>query len=116
MGDNQDTIFGKIIRREIPADIVYETERVLAFKDINPQAPIHVLIIPKKGIRDTSDVEDGDRDLMGELFLAARDIVKKLDIKSGYRLVVNNGSQAGQAVFHVHMHLLAGRDFSWPPG
>ena len=117
MTDNQeDTIFAKIIRREIPADIVYETDRVLAFNDISPQAPIHILIIPKKAMRDVSSVKDADAEIVGELFLAARDLVQKLGIKGGYRLVVNNGPQAGQAVFHLHMHLLAGRDFTWPPG
>lgn len=112
-----DTIFTKIINREIPAKIVYETESVLAFRDINPQAPTHILIIPKKAIRDVSAAEPEDKALLGELLLAAADIATKEGLKEdGYRLVINNGVNAGQSVFHLHVHLLSGRSFAWPPG
>ncbi len=112
-----DTIFGKIIRREIPATIVYETETVLAFKDIYPKAPTHILIIPKKHIPNTSAVRVEDREVLGELFLAASQIAHETGVdKTGYRLVVNNGRDAGQAVDHLHMHLLGGREMEWPPG
>jgi histidine triad (HIT) family protein len=112
-----DTIFGKIIRREIPATIVYETETVLAFKDIYPQAPTHILIIPKKSISSVSAAKEQDRDVLGELLLAAAKIAEQVGVsKSGYRLVVNNGRDAGQAVDHLHVHLLGGRELQWPPG
>jgi histidine triad (HIT) family protein len=117
MSANTETIFSKIIRKEIPADIVYENEKVLAFKDINPQAPVHILIIPKKHLRDVSQAGTQDRELLGELFLAAGELSRQLELQEGgYRLVINNGSAAGQTVFHLHMHLLAGRNFGWPPG
>jgi histidine triad (HIT) family protein len=112
---NTDTIFSKIIRREIPADIVYETEDVLAFRDIQPQAPVHILIIPKKPLVDLSAATSEDRALLGELMLAAGVIAQQQKLSS-YRIVQNNGSSAGQSVFHLHFHLLAGRQFSWPPG
>ena len=114
---SEETIFSKIIRKEIPADIVFESERVLAFRDINPQAPTHVLVIPKKFIRDMAGAADDDRELLGELLLAARHVASGLGLEEGgYRLVVNNGAAAGQTVFHLHVHLLGGRPFSWPPG
>lgn len=113
MGD--ETIFSKIIRREIPAKIVFENDDVLAFNDINPQAPTHILIIPKKPIKDVASSKDGDSDLLGKLLLAARDIAKEFGLSS-YRIVTNNGADAGQSVFHLHLHLLGGRQFSWPPG
>ncbi|MBM3357740.1 MAG: histidine triad nucleotide-binding protein [Betaproteobacteria bacterium] len=110
------TIFGKIIRREIPADIVYEDEQCLAFRDINPQAPTHVLIIPRKEISTLGDAGVGDRDLLGHLVLAAAKIACQLGVEKAFRLVINNGAEAGQSVFHLHLHLLAGRPFRWPPG
>ena len=117
MTDSEDTIFSKIIRKEIPADIVFESETLLAFKDINPQAPVHILIIPKKVMRDVSAAEDQDAALLGELLLCARDIAREQNLEEGgYRLVINTGAKAGQTVFHLHLHLLAGRDFDWPPG
>lgn len=113
----KETIFSKIIAREIPAKIVYETETVLAFEDVNPQAPTHVLLIPKRPIENVSAAQDTDAVQLGELLLAARDVARLLGVvESGYRLVVNNGSGAGQTVFHLHVHLLAGRQFQWPPG
>lgn len=110
------TIFGKIIRREIPADIVYEDDRCLAFRDINPQAPTHVLIVPKKEIPCLSDAKADDEALLGHLLLAANEIARQLGVADAFRLVVNNGAEVGQSVFHLHLHVLAGRRFRWPPG
>ena len=112
-----DDLFLKIIAREIPADIVFETNDVLAFRDLNPQAPLHVLIIPKKHIRTINDIRPEDSELFGKLFLAAREIAMEQGIaEDGYRVVMNCNAAAGQTVFHVHLHLLGGRGFSWPPG
>ena len=117
MQSGGDTIFGKIIRREIPADIVYEDQDVLAFKDITPQAPTHLLVVPKKPLKDLSAAEDSDQAVLGSLLLAVGKIAKKLNLESsGYRVVINNGAGAGQAVFHLHLHILAQRKFTWPPG
>lgn len=110
-----DTIFGKIIRREIPADIVYEDNDTLAFRDVNPQAPTHILVIPKKPIPKLSDATDDDQALLGHLLLVANRIARDEDLDS-FRLVVNNGAGASQTVFHLHVHILGGRGFSWPPG
>lgn len=110
------TIFTKIINREIPAEIVYEDEFCLAFKDINPQAPVHLLIIPKKEIATINDIEAADRELVGHLFLAAGKIAKEMGFdEDGYRTVMNCNEQAGQTVFHIHLHLLAGKPLGWPP-
>jgi histidine triad (HIT) family protein len=112
-----DTIFGKIVRREIPADIVYETDDVLAFRDLNPQAPVHVLFIPKRAIATLNDVVAADAQLLGKLLLAAADYAKREGFdKDGYRTVVNCNEHGGQTVFHLHVHLLAGRRMTWPPG
>ena len=111
-----DTIFQKIIDKELPADIVYEDDSCLAFKDINPVAPVHILIIPKKKIEKISDSNQEDKELLGHLFLVAGDIAKDLGIEEAFRLVVNNGAGAQQTVFHLHIHLIAGREFQWPPG
>ena len=111
-----ETIFDKIIRKEIPADIVYEDELCLAFKDVNPQAPIHILIIPKKAIVKVADAKNDDQNVLGHMMLMAGKIAEDLGVKDAFRLVVNNGEEAGQTVFHLHIHLLAGRSFSWPPG
>ena len=112
------TIFSKIIKKEIPADIVFESDTVLAFKDINPQAPVHILIIPKIEIPKVSDIKGEEHaKLLGELFDAANKIAKEMNIdEDGFRLVFNNGSNAGQEVYHLHMHLLGGRRMKWPPG
>lgn len=111
-----DTIFGKIIRREVPADIVYEDDLVMAFKDIAPQAPIHILVVPKKSIPEIAAVESEDRDLLGHLLLTAKQIAEQEGLEGGYRLVINNGPEAGQSVDHLHLHLLGGRPMQWPPG
>ena len=111
-----DTLFTKIINREIPADIVYEDDLCLAFKDINPQAPLHILVIPKKPITMISNATNDDKNLLGHLFLKAGDIAKDQGYGEAYRLVVNNGEDAGQTVFHLHIHIIAGRSLKWPPG
>ena len=110
------TLFEKIIAREIPAAIVYEDDLVLAIRDINPQAPVHVLIFPKKVIPRIGEAKAGDRELLGQLLLKAAEVAKKLDLKSGYRLVINNGADGGETVPHLHVHILGGRHMAWPPG
>lgn len=110
------TLFEKIINREIPADIVYEDELSLAFKDINPQAPIHILIIPKKPIEKLSDANIEDQGLLGHLMLVAGNIAEQLNLDNTFRIIINNGAGAGQSVFHLHLHLMSGRPLSWPPG
>lgn len=110
-------IFCKIAAGDIPSEIVHEDERVVAFRDTNPQAPTHVLVIPRKHIPTINDLADADADDVGRLFLAAAEIAKQEGIdQSGYRLTVNCMEGAGQSVFHVHLHLLGGRPFGWPPG
>jgi histidine triad (HIT) family protein len=112
-----DCLFCKIREGEIPADIVFENDDVLAFNDVNPQAPVHLLIIPKQHISTVNDVTDEDQVLMGKLFSAAKTIAEQKGVSDeGYRLVVNCNEKAGQTVFHIHMHLLAGRAMTWPPG
>ena len=111
-----NTIFGKIIRREIPADIVYEDDLAIAFKDITPQAPTHILVIPKKPIARIENVTDDDQLLMGHLLLTAHKIAKESGLNNGYRLVINNGADGGQTVEHLHLHILGGRQMIWPPG
>ncbi len=113
----QDCIFCKIVNKEIPADVVYEDEDVLAFKDINPQAPFHILLIPKKHIPTFFDMEDGDEQILGRLHKAAVQVARDFGLtESGFRLVSNCREGAGQVVFHIHYHLLAGRELKWPPG
>ncbi|WP_258240394.1 histidine triad nucleotide-binding protein [Pseudidiomarina homiensis] len=110
------TIFDKIISREIDADIVYEDDSALAFKDINPQAPVHLLIIPKKPIATINDIADDDRELVGHLFVVARKIAQQHGFaKDGYRVVMNCNEDGGQSVYHIHLHLLAGQTLGWPP-
>ena len=112
-----DTIFGKIIRREIPAQIVHEDDDVIAFRDVNPQAPVHVLFIPKRAIATLNDLGDEDGALVGKLFLAAARWAKAQGFaEDGYRCVINCNRDGGQTVFHLHLHLLAGRALQWPPG
>lgn len=112
-----DTLFGKIIRREIPADIVFEDDDVLAFRDVNPQAPVHVLFIPKKPFATLNDLGADDAALIGRLFLAATSWAKANGLADdGYRVVMNCNKHGGQTVFHIHLHLLAGRQMLWPPG
>jgi len=111
------TIFEKIARREIPAAIVHEEEDFFAFKDVNPQAPVHVLIVPKRVIPGISGSQPGDAELLGRMLIASKEIAKKLGVsESGYRLVINHGSDAGESVPHLHVHLLGGRTMAWPPG
>lgn len=110
------TLFSRIIAREIPADIVYEDDRCLAFRDINPQAPTHVLLIPKQEIPKLADAVEGDQAMLGHLMLAAGKVARQLGVGDAFRLVVNNGADAGQTVFHLHLHILAGRSMHWPPG
>ena len=110
------TLFSKIIDREIPANIVYEDDLCLAFRDINPQAPMHILIIPKKPIPMLVEADAGDQAILGHLLLKAGEIAKQEGYGEAFRLVVNNGAKAGQTVFHLHVHILGGRGFSWPPG
>ncbi len=111
-----ETLFTKIINREIPANIVYEDEQCLAFRDINPQAPMHILIIPKKPIPMLVNADAADQAVLGHLLLKAGEIAQQEGYGDAFRLVVNNGAKAGQTVFHLHVHILGGRGFSWPPG
>jgi histidine triad (HIT) family protein len=112
-----ETIFAKIIRREIPADIVYEDDDVLAFRDLNPQAPVHVLFIPKRAIATLNDAQPEDALLLGKLLLTAAAYARSIGVaEDGYRTVVNCNLHGGQTVFHIHVHLLAGRAMHWPPG
>jgi len=110
-----DTIFGRIIRREIPADILYEDDSALAFRDVNPQAPVHFLVIPRKAIAKLSDADRDDAELLGHLLLVANSVAKEQGLED-FRLNINNGAGASQTVFHLHIHVLGGRTFSWPPG
>ncbi len=113
----QDCLFCKILRREIPANIIYEDDSVIAFDDVNPQAPHHKLIIPRKHIATLNDMSHEDRVLTGHLFYTAQLLAKQLGVADvGYRVVMNCNKGAGQAVYHIHLHLLAGRNLSWPPG
>jgi histidine triad (HIT) family protein len=110
-------VFCRIIEKKIPATIIHEDDLSLAFQDLNPQAPVHVLIVPKKHIADIHSIAAVDRELVGHLFLVAKNIAMRHGLdKKGYRMVINNGKDAGQTVFHLHLHLLSGRLFSWPPG
>ena len=110
------TIFEKIIARQIPAEIIWEDDDAVAFRDVNPQAPVHVLIVPKRVVPRLADATDNDRALLGKLLLVARDIAQKLDLSSGYRVVINSGPDAGESVPHLHVHLLGKRALAWPPG
>ncbi len=111
-----ETLFTKIIEREIPADIVYEDEQCLAFRDINPKAPMHILVIPKKVIPKLVDAVHEDDALLGHLMIVAAKVASDQGYSDAFRLVVNNGAAVGQSVFHLHLHILGGRDFMWPPG
>lgn len=113
---SEKTIFAKVIDRELPADIVYEDDRCLAFRDINPAAPTHILVIPKKAIDRIENLDESDEALVGHLVYIASRLAKSEGLEGGYRLVFNNGADAGQSVFHIHLHLLGGRGLAWPPG
>ena len=110
------TIFKRIIDGELPAQIVYEDDRVLAFQDVNPQAPTHILVIPRREIASLDEAAEADADLLGHLLLVAARIAKDSGLETGYRTVINTGDQAGQTVPHLHVHLLGGRRLDWPPG
>ena len=112
-----ETIFSRIIRREIPADIVYEDDHVLGFRDVNPQAPVHVLFVPREAIPTLNDLKPAQAELIGNLVLAAAAFAKREGFaEAGYRTVINCNGDGGQSVFHIHLHLLAGRRLAWPPG
>tara|TARA_B000000437_G_C11476257_1_gene236848 strand:+ start:171 stop:512 length:342 start_codon:yes stop_codon:yes gene_type:complete len=111
------TIFSKIINKEIHADILFENDKILAFRDISPQAPVHFLVIPKKEIKTINDINEEDKSLIGELFIAAKEIAKKEGIsEKGYRTIFNCNEHGGQTVYHIHLHVLGGRQLEWPPG
>ena len=113
---SNDCLFCKIIAGDIPADKVYEDEHVLAFHDINPAAPVHILIIPKKHLTTVAHADESDGALLGKLLLAANTITKQNDLDEGFRYVINTGDLGGQTVFHLHLHILSGRRLDWPPG
>ena len=113
----RDCIFCKIVSKEIKSDIVYEDDKIMVFKDINPQAPVHHLVIPKNHIASLSECSDEKKEIIGELLLKAKEIAAGIpELEGGFRIVINDGKDAGQAVFHIHAHLLGGRRMSWPPG
>ncbi|MCM0594190.1 MAG: histidine triad nucleotide-binding protein [Gloeotrichia echinulata DEX184] len=116
MSETTETIFSKIIRREIPADIVYEDDLALAFKDVNPQAPVHILVIPKQPIAKLADAEPQDHALLGHLLLTVKRVAEQAGLENGYRVVINTGADGGQTVYHLHLHILGGRPLAWPPG
>jgi histidine triad (HIT) family protein len=111
-----ETIFSKIIRKEIPAEIVYEDDLALAFRDVQPQAPVHILIIPKKPIESIATATTEDTALLGHLLLIVKRVATQEGLENGYRVVINTGEDGGQTVFHLHLHLLGKRSMSWPPG
>lgn len=113
---SEKTLFTKIIDREIPATIVYEDEHCIAIEDINPQAPVHLLVIPKKEICRIGEADQEDQSLLGHLLLVAGEVARKAGADKGFRLVINNGKAGGESVPHLHIHLLAGRNMNWPPG
>jgi histidine triad (HIT) family protein len=117
MSADSNCIFCRIIDKKIPATIIHEDDYSIAFEDLNPQAPVHVLIVPRKHIADIHSITVADRELIGHLFFVAKTVAARKGLgANGYRMVINNGLAAGQTVFHVHLHLLSGRSFSWPPG
>jgi histidine triad (HIT) family protein len=116
MSQNTETIFSKIIRKEIPANIVYEDDLALAFTDVNPQAPVHILVIPKKPIVNLATAEPEDQALLGHLLLTVQKVAEQAGLENGYRVVMNTGVDGGQTVYHLHIHILGGRSMSWPPG
>ena len=113
----KECLFCKIVEKEIPAEIVFENDKLLAFKDIDPQAPVHILIIPKEHITTTNDLSSKHREIIGDIVLAAKRLAIEYDIaEEGYRMVFNCNKKGGQAVYHIHLHLLGGRQMNWPPG
>ncbi len=114
---NQDTVFGRILRGEVPARIVYEDDQAIAFHDINPQAPVHILVIPRLPLRSVAEAEPEHERLLGHLLLVAAEVARQQGIdRTGYRLVVNHGPHGQQSVFHLHVHVIGGRQLHWPPG
>lgn len=111
-----DCIFCKIAQKEIESEIVHENDELIAFRDVNPQAPVHILIIPKSHIPMVEEAGEEHADLLGKLILAANEVAKQENLEKGYRLVFNNGDHGGQEVYHIHLHLLGGRPLRWPPG
>ncbi|KAM8851711.1 adenosine 5'-monophosphoramidase HINT1 [Synchiropus picturatus] len=111
-----DTIFGKIIRKEIPADFVHEDDLCVAFRDVSPQAPTHILVVPRKPVVGLSKAEDCDAALLGHLLIVAKKCAEKAGLADGYRIVINDGPNGGQSVYHIHIHVLGGRQMQWPPG
>ncbi|KAK8765370.1 histidine triad nucleotide binding protein 1 [Amblyomma americanum] len=114
--ESGDTIFGKIVRGEIPTKFIYEDDKCVAFHDINPQAPVHFLVIPKKAIPQLSKAEEADKDILGHIMYVAQRVAKEQKLDKGFRVVVNDGPQGCQSVYHVHLHVLGGRQMNWPPG
>lgn len=115
-GSPAPTIFSKVIDKSIPADIIYEDGKCLAFRDISPQAPVHVLVIPKVPIPRISEAKDDDTELLGHLLIVAKNVAKKESLQEGYRIVINDGKHGAQSVYHLHIHVLGGRQMTWPPG
>ncbi|PWA25710.1 histidine triad nucleotide-binding protein 1 [Gambusia affinis] len=111
-----DTIFGKIIRKEIPVDLLYEDDQCVAFNDISPQAPTHILVVPKKPIVQLSQAEEVDAALLGHLLIVSKKVAQSAGLSKGYRIVINDGPDGGQSVYHIHVHVLGGRGMGWPPG
>ena len=111
-----DSLFTKIKNKEIPGNVIYEDDKCFALEDINPQAPVHILIIPHKEIAKISDSTREDKELLGHLLLVSKTIAQKYELNNNYRLIINNGTGAGQSVFHIHVHLMGGRSLDWPPG
>ncbi|XP_061185448.1 adenosine 5'-monophosphoramidase HINT1-like [Saccostrea echinata] len=111
-----DTIFGKIARKEVPCEFIYEDDQCVAFNDLSPQAPVHFLVIPKKPLSRLSEAEDSEEQLLGHLVLVAKKVAKQRGLNEGYRLVINDGPIGGQSVYHLHIHVLSGRQMGWPPG
>lgn len=111
-----DCLFCNIVKGQIPSEKVYEDNDVYAFKDVNPEAPVHILIIPKRHIKSVDELEETDKEIVGHIFLVAKKLAKENKLENGYRLVSNIGEEGGQSVKHLHFHLLGGRSFNWPPG
>ncbi|XP_004570155.1 adenosine 5'-monophosphoramidase HINT1 [Maylandia zebra] len=111
-----DTIFGKIVRKEIPANLIYEDDQCVAFPDVSPQAPTHILVVPKKPIVQLSQAEDDDAALLGHMLIVAKKCAQDAGLSKGYRIIINDGPDGGQSVYHIHIHVLGGRSMGWPPG
>ncbi|MED6244593.1 Histidine triad nucleotide-binding protein 1 [Ataeniobius toweri] len=111
-----DTIFGKIVRKEIPVNLIYEDDQCVAFPDIAPQAPTHILVVPKKPIVQLSQAEESDAALLGHMLIVAKKLAEEAGLSKGYRVIINDGPDGGQSVYHIHIHVLGGRTMGWPPG